>query len=347
MRASRSSSSCAGRRQARKGESTLKAEQIDVAPLPVGESGIQSSSGLGGWNFFINASSQKQDEAFQLIEFLAAEEAQRTRALEGSFLPTLKNLYEDQEILWVFKMSLVTQAELQQTPPTILPQTTNLDAYSRIFGDPRFQKGVVNSVVIAGFTTLICLSFGSFAAYALARINFFLKGPVLTLTLAIAFFPAVAIIGPLFRQFSSMGLINTYWAAIIPDVLFALPLTIYLLVAYFRELPVDLEQAAKVDGATTMQAFWKVTVPLSVPGVVTTGLLTFIFAWNEFLFANTFLTTTLTQPATVVIPNFATFFTQDYAAQAAAAIVVTLPLIVLVMIFQRRIVSGLTAGAVK
>lgn len=250
-------------------------------------------------------------------------------------------------LVWVLKMSIVTQAELQQTPPTILPQNTTFEAYGRIFGDPRFQRGVVNSAVIAGFTTVICLGVGAFAAYALARINFFLRTPVLTLTLAIAFFPAVAIIGPLFRQFTSMGIINTYWAAIIPDVLFALPLTIYLLVAYFRELPVDLEQAAKVDGATTMQAFMKVTVPLSIPGVVTTGLLTFIFAWNEFLFANTFLTTPVTQPATVIIPNFATFYTTDYAAQAAAAIAVTVPLLILVMIFQRRIVSGLTAGAVK
>ncbi len=250
-------------------------------------------------------------------------------------------------LLWVLKMSVITASELQQLPPKILPQDITFGNYDTIFSDTRFQRGVANSVVIAGFTTLICLVFGSFCAYALARLDFFLKAPVLSLTLAIAFFPAVAIIGPLFLQFTSMGIINTYWAAIIPDVLFALPLTIYLLVAYFRELPVDLEQAAKVDGATTWQAFTKVTVPLSMPGVVTTGLLTFIFAWNEFLFANTFLGTPLTQPATVVIPNFATIYTTDYGAQAAAALVVTVPLVILVMIFQRRIVSGLTAGAVK
>ena len=134
---------------------------------------------------------------------------------------------------------------------------------------------------------------------------------------------------------------------IITDTVFALPLTVWLLVAFFRELPFDLEEAAKVDGATTLQAFWKVIVPLSAPGVFTTAILTFIFAWNEFLFANTFAFDETTQPVTVSIPSFAGVFTVNYGAQAAAAVVVTVPLVILVLIFQRRIVSGLTAGAVK
>jgi multiple sugar transport system permease protein len=251
-------------------------------------------------------------------------------------------------ILWVFKMSIVTESELFSTPPKFLPQDITWDNYSRAWDNVAFRKGVINSVVIAGFTTFFCLVVGSVAAYALARINFVLRRPVLSLVLAIAFFPAVAIIVPLFKQFTSWQLINTYWAVIIPDVLIALPLTVYLLVAYFRELPADLEEAAKVDGATTWQAFFKVTLPLSIPGVVTTGLLTFIFAWNEFLFANTFLFDQTTQPATVVLPNFvAGQFRVLYGAQAAAAIVITIPLVLLVLIFQRKIVSGLTAGAVK
>jgi ABC-type glycerol-3-phosphate transport system permease component len=194
---------------------------------------------------------------------------------------------------------------------------------------------------------------GALAAYALARIDFFAKRPVLSLVLAITFFPAVAIIGPLFLQFQSIkipgiapgGLINTYYAVIIPDTLFALPLTVYLLVAYFRELPADLEEAAKVDGANIWQAFYRVTVPLSLPGIVTTGLLTFIYAWNEFLFANTLSLDSEVQPATVIIPQFASQFTTDYGAQAAAAIILTAPLVILVLFFQRKIVSGLTAGA--
>jgi multiple sugar transport system permease protein len=250
-------------------------------------------------------------------------------------------------LIWVFKMSIVTKSELFASPPTILPQNPTAGEYTQIFSDPAFQRALLNSTIIAGVTTIICLFFGSITAYAIARLRFRFKSTVMTLILAISFFPAVAIIAPLFIQFTRLGIIDTYWAVIVTDVVFALPLTIWLLVAFFRELPRDLEEAAKVDGATTIQAFRKVIVPLAAPGVFTTAILTFIFAWNEFLFANTFLFDVSTQPVTVVIPNFATIYTVDYGAQAAAAVVVTVPLVILVLIFQRRIVSGLTAGAVK
>jgi multiple sugar transport system permease protein len=250
-------------------------------------------------------------------------------------------------LIWVFKMSIVTKNELFAAPPTILPQNSTGSSYATIFGDPAFQRALINSSIIAGVTTVVCLFFGSIAAYAIARLRFRFKGAVMTLILAISFFPAVAIIAPLFIQFTQLGLINTYGSVIITDTVFALPLTIWLLVAFFRELPRDLEEAAKVDGATTIQAFQKVIVPLAAPGVFTTAILTFIYAWNEFLFANTFLFDQSTQPVTVVIPNFATQYTIDYGAQAAAAVVVTVPLVIVVLIFQRRIVSGLTAGAVK
>jgi multiple sugar transport system permease protein len=250
-------------------------------------------------------------------------------------------------LIWIFKMSIITRAELFAAPPTIVPQNPTGSAYTQIFGDPAFQQALLNSAIIAGVTTVVCLFFGSIAAYAIARLRFRFKSPVMTLILAISFFPAVAIIAPLFLQYSALGLVDTYWAAIISDTVFALPLTVWLLVAFFKELPKDLEEAAKVDGATTIQAFRKVIVPLAAPGVFTTAILTFIFAWNEFLFATTFLFTPDTQPVTVVIPNFASQYTTDYGAQAAAAVVVTVPLVILVLIFQRRIVSGLTAGAVK
>jgi multiple sugar transport system permease protein len=250
-------------------------------------------------------------------------------------------------LLWVFKMSIVTKAELFASPPTIVPQNLTGAEWAQVLGDPTFQQALVNSTIISTVTTVICLFFGSIAAYAISRLRFRFKGTVMTLILAISFFPAVAIIAPLFIQFTQFGLINTYASVIITDTVFALPLTIWLLVAFFRELPVDLEDAAKVDGATTIQAFRKVIVPLAAPGVFTTAILTFIHAWNEFLFANTFLFDETTQPVTVVIPNFATVYTVDYGAQAAATVVVTVPLVILVLIFQRRIVSGLTAGAVK
>lgn len=250
-------------------------------------------------------------------------------------------------LIWVFKMSIITQAELTASPPTLLPQTLTWANYQTIFSDPGFQRALLNSTIIAGTTTVICLGLGSVAGYAIARLRFRGKGPFLTLILAIAFFPPVAVIGPLFLIFSDLGIVNTYAAMIITDTVFALPLTVWLLVAFFKELPFDLEEAAKVDGATTLQAFTKVIVPISAPGVFTTAILTFIFAWNEFLFANTFAFDASTQPVTVVIPSFAGIFTINYGAQAAAAIVVTVPLVILVLILQRRIVSGLTAGAVK
>jgi multiple sugar transport system permease protein len=250
-------------------------------------------------------------------------------------------------LLWVFKMSIVTKTELFASPPTILPHNLSGAEWAQVLGDSTFQRALINSSIIAGLTTVICLFFGSIAAYAISRLRFRFKSAVMTLVLAISFFPAVAIIAPLFIQYTQMGLINTYASVIITDTVFALPLTIWLLVAFFRELPVDLEDAAKVDGATTIQAFRKVIVPLAAPGVFTTAILTFIYAWNEFLFANTFLFDESTQPVTVVIPNFATVYTVDYGAQAAASVIVTVPLVILVLIFQRRIVSGLTAGAVK
>jgi multiple sugar transport system permease protein len=267
-------------------------------------------------------------------------------------------------LLWVLKMALVSSSELFVVPPTIWPHSVTLKSltagscpliaaievpcpvnFQTVFVDPIFRAGLANTLVIAGITTVVCLVIGSLAAYALARVEFFAKRPVQSLVLAITFFPAVAIIAPLFLQFQAFGIINTYWAVIIPDVLFALPLTVYLLVAYFKELPADLEEAAKMDGANIWQALFRITIPLSIPGVVTTGLLTFIFAWNEFLFANTLTLDETAQPATVIIPQFASTYTTDYGAQAAASLVLTLPLVILVLFFQRKIVSGLTAGA--
>ncbi|CAN5811835.1 carbohydrate ABC transporter permease [soil metagenome] len=250
-------------------------------------------------------------------------------------------------LVWIFKMSIITRTELYASPPTFLPNEPIAGNYGTIFQEGIFQRALINSVIISGATTIICLFFGSIAAYSIARLRFRFKSAIMTLILAISFFPAVAIIAPLFIQFSAFGIIDTYLAMIIPDTVFALPLTTWILVAFFRELPKDLEEAAKVDGASTMQAFQKVIVPLAAPGVFTAAILTFIFAWNEYLFARTFSFTISSQPATVVIPEFASRYTTDYGAQAAAAVAVTVPLVIMVLIFQRRIVSGLTSGAVK
>jgi multiple sugar transport system permease protein len=252
-------------------------------------------------------------------------------------------------LLWVTKMSIVTKSELYATPPTILPHDLTGAEWAQVLGDSTFQKALINSAIIASSTTIICLFFGSIAAYAISRLRFRFKSTVMTLILAISFFPPVAIIAPLFIQYTQLALIDTYWSVIITDTVFALPLTIWLLVAFFRELPVDLEDAAKVDGATTIQAFRKVIVPLAAPGVFTAAILVFIFAWNDFIFANTLTSTdnARTVPAALAFFTGASQFEQPIGAISAAAVVVTVPIIIMVLIFQRRIVAGLTAGAVK
>jgi ABC-type glycerol-3-phosphate transport system permease component len=174
-----------------------------------------------------------------------------------------------------------------------------------------------------------------------------MRTAIMTAILALAFFPAVAVIAPLFIEFKALDLLDTYWAVILTDTAFALPLTVWILTAFFKDLPRDLESAAKVDGATTLQAFRLVILPLAAPGVATAAIIVFIVAWNEFLLANTFLFDPSRWPATVVIPNFATTHSVDYGAQAAAALLITVPIAVVALAFQRRIVQGLTAGAVK
>lgn len=249
-------------------------------------------------------------------------------------------------VLWVLRMSLITREELFASPPTLIPKALTLSHYETIFSDPAFRRGLFNSVVIAGSATLLALVLGALAAYPLARLRFRFRSVVMTGILALSFFPAVAIIAPLFVQFRSLGLLNSYVAVILADGVFVLPMTVWILTAFFRQLPPELEQAARIDGASTLQAFRHVIVPLAAPGVFTAGILTFIFAWSEFLFANTFLFDDSKWPVTVVIPNFATQYTIDYGAQAAGSIVVIVPIVLLALVFQRRIVSGLTAGAV-
>lgn len=250
-------------------------------------------------------------------------------------------------LLWVGKMSLSSKRELFAATPDLLPERLNFDHYATVIGDPIFRRAMLNSFIIAGTTTLLCLVLGGLASYPLARLRFRARTPILIAILALAFFPTVAIIAPLFIQLRRFGLLDTYVAIIAVDAVFALPLTVWIMTAFLRKLPVELEEAARIDGASVLQTFWRVMLPLSTPGIVTAGLLTFIFAWNEFLFANTFLFDQAHWPATVVIPNFASLYSVDYGAQAAASIVVTAPLVLIVLIFQRRLVAGMTAGALK
>ena len=197
-------------------------------------------------------------------------------------------------------------------------------------------------------TTALAVIVGVFTGYALARLNFRGKGLVTGIILAASMFPGIALVTPLFQLFGDLGWIGTYRAMIIPNISFALPLTVYTLISFLRQLPWELEEAARVDGATRGQAFRKVLLPLAAPGIFTTAIIAFIATWNEFMLARQ-LSTNATEPVTVAIARFSgpSAFEYPYAAIMAAGSLVTVPLILMVLVFQRRIVSGLTAGGVK
>ncbi len=252
--------------------------------------------------------------------------------------------------IWTIITSLKSEAEIFSVPIKYIPNPIDGVNYSKIFHLSRFTRSLLNSAIVATSATAISLLIGSVCAYALARLQFPGKSIILALVLAIAMFPGIAIIGPLYRQFNAWHLTNNYLSLILPNVTFTLPLCIWTLNAFFRELPLELEESARVDGCTRMQTFIKIVAPLAAPGVFTAAILLFIQAWNEFLFARTFMTQENKLTATVAIAQFTG---ADVSSQfpwgqiTAASIIVTLPLVLLVLLFQRRIISGLTAGAVK
>jgi multiple sugar transport system permease protein len=254
-------------------------------------------------------------------------------------------------VIWLISLSLKPTEAVADG--RFLPSEISFDNYKSLFeggiDDSPFIKPLINSILIALSTTVIAIVFASFAAYAIARLEFPGKRLILAGALAIAMFPPISTVGPLFDMWRALGLYDTYPGLIIPYLTFSLPLAIYVLVAFFREIPWELEQAAQVDGATPFQAFSKVIVPLAAPGMFTAAILVFIFAWNDFLFAISLTSSdaSRTVPAALAFFTGESSFTQPTGSIAAAAVVVTVPIIVFVLFFQRRIVSGLTAGAVK
>jgi multiple sugar transport system permease protein len=256
-------------------------------------------------------------------------------------------LYALIPVLWITSLSLKPAEQVGDG--RFIPKDFSLDNYDSIFSTGDFTRGLLNSFGIAGIATLIAIVLAAMAAYALSRLDFTGKALILSGALAVAMFPPISIVGSLFNTWRSIGLFDTWPGLIIPYMTFTLPLAIYTLSAFFREIPWELEQAAAVDGATPMQAFRKVIVPLAAPGVFTAAILTFIFAWNDFLFANTLTSTDAarTVPATLAFFTGGSQFEQPTGAISAAAVTITVPIIIMVLIFQRRIVAGLTAGAVK
>ncbi|MCI6575084.1 MAG: carbohydrate ABC transporter permease [Actinomycetaceae bacterium] len=233
---------------------------------------------------------------------------------------------------------------------TLWPKTVSFENYLAVFDPSRhFGRSLWNSLIVAGITTVLALLIATVAAYALARIEFRGKFLILTVVMAASMFPLVAIIVPLLKLFTGWGWINTYQSMILPDLSFALPLAVWNLTSFFKQMPVDLEQAAMVDGCTPGQAFRKVILPLAAPGMFTTAIIVFINAWNEFLVAVTMVNDAAMQTAPVAISKFGGIsqFETPYGSQMAAGVVVTIPLVILVLIFQRRIVAGLAAGGLK
>ncbi|MDQ0209364.1 carbohydrate ABC transporter permease [Arthrobacter bambusae] len=225
------------------------------------------------------------------------------------------------------------------------------DNFTTVFSENlgnHFGRNLLNSLFVAGVTTVVALLFGVFAAYALSRLEFRFKFLVLGFVLGASMFPGVALVTPLFQLFTNIGWYGTYQALIIPNISFVLPLTVYTLTSFFREMPWELEESARIDGCTQGQAFRKVIMPLAAPAVFTTAILAFIASWNEFLIASQ-LSNDQTKTVTVAIAYFAgaQAHQEPYTAVMAAGTVVTIPLVILVLVFQRKIVAGLTAGAVK
>jgi multiple sugar transport system permease protein len=248
---------------------------------------------------------------------------------------------------WLINLSLKTGDDLSSN--SLIPPHPSLKNYQSIFQNGDFTRSLLNSAIISLTTTALAIVVGSFCAYALARLRFKGKFPILALVLSITTFPAIAIAAPLFRLWSNIGIYNTLYGLIIPNLTFALPLAIYILVSFFKEIPKDLEEAALVDGATHFVAFRKVVVPLAAPGLATAAILTFIATWNEFLLAITLTSSPRARPVPAAIAFFtgSTQFEIPYGTITAASVVISVPLIVLVLLFQKRIVAGLTAGAVK
>jgi ABC-type glycerol-3-phosphate transport system permease component len=247
---------------------------------------------------------------------------------------------------WGIVASLTPEAALFREP-SLWPTHIILDHYRALFDERDFWIPIRNSVIVAGTTTLLCIAIGSLAAYALARLEFRGKTTILSLILAVTMFPQISIVSPLYLLLRGLGLIDTYPGLILPYLTFAMPLAVWLLVGFFRQLPLDLEEAALVDGATRWQSFTRVILPVSVPALATTAILTFIYCWNEFLFALSFTLGPARQTVPVAIALFRGQYQVPWGQILAAAVVATVPVAALVLIAQRRIVQGLTAGAVK
>jgi multiple sugar transport system permease protein len=250
-------------------------------------------------------------------------------------------------VLWLVSLSLKDPSTL--TDGSFYPHKWTFANYRGIFNQPLFTHALVNSIGIALISTFLGVVLGAMAAYAIARLDFPGKRLLVASALLIAMFPAISLVNPMFNLWRTLGIFDTWVGLIIPYMTFSLPLSIYTLSAFFREIPWELEKAAALDGATPLQAFRRVILPLAAPGVFTTAILVFLYCWNDFVFAISLTSTNnaRTVPAALAFFTGASQFQEPTGSIAAAAVVITIPVVIVVLLFQRRIVAGLTAGAVK
>lgn len=250
-------------------------------------------------------------------------------------------------LLWILSLSFKTPSAIKDG--SYWPTSWTVSNYSKIFHNSDFLYALRNSIVIAVVASAIAVVIGSFGAYAVSRLRFPGKKLFIGASLLVAMFPQISLVTPLFNAFRSIGIFNTWWGLIVPYVAFSLPLSIYTLSAFFREIPRDLERAAEMDGASPMQAFLRVIAPLAAPGVVTSAILVFLWCWNDFLFSISLTSTTAsrTVPAEIAFFTGNSSFENPIANIAAAAVIISIPVLLFVLFFQRRIVAGLTSGAVK
>jgi multiple sugar transport system permease protein len=273
--------------------------------------------------------------------------ARRFERVCSSVGSALVIIYALAPVAWIVSLSLKPAADLGDG--RLLPARVTLDQYRAIFANREFAAALANSLGVASLATAISVAFAAAAAYAIVRLTFTGRRALLGAALAVAMFPPIAIIGPLFNLWRVVGLYDTWPGLVLPYLTFTLPLAIWTLTAFFRQIPWELEKAARIDGATRLQAFYLVIVPLAAPGVFAAAVLVFIFAWNDFLFAVSLTSTDAarTVPAAIAFFTGNSQFERPAGAIAAASVVVTAPIVVLVALFEKRIVAGLTAGAVK
>lgn len=249
-------------------------------------------------------------------------------------------------VYWTIVASLSPEARLFDHP-SLLPDTFVADHYRALFSSLAFWRPIRNSLIVAGATTVFAVAIGGLCAYAIARLHFRGRNLVLAITLTVSMFPQVAIVSPLFLMLRWMRLIDTFPGLVLPYLTFAMPLTVWLLVGFFRQLPREIEDAALVDGATRLQAVLRIVLPLAAPGIAATAILTFLYCWNEFLFALTFTLSPERQTVPVAIALFRGQYQVPWGQVMAGAVVATAPVVLIVFLAQRKIVQGLTSGAVK